>query len=329
MNTRHEHEKKQFKRLFSQEGVDQLDKRFQVLETFLTTEQHVTCREIEERLAQDGFQAGMGFVAETMELLCRFGFAHRLTFGDGPPRFEHRHLGLHHDHMVCTKCGSILEFRDEALEQQQVKLSEAYDFHLLQHKMELYGICAPCRKTRAHGISLDKAKPGESLVITGLNGGKKAQMRLTSMGLRTGDHIEVVSTQPGGQLVIAVGESRFVIGQGFSHKIQVRHPAVSEMDAQTLPNTDVSSDTPAAASPIIPLSEMKQGQEGVVVRVGGKNLLRRRILEMGINRGTRIYVEKYAPLKDPLELIVKGYHISLRVRESAHISVENVKTVEQ
>ena len=70
------------------------------------------------------------------------------------------------------------------------------------------------------------------------------------------------------------------------------------------------------------LSEMKEGETGVIVRVGGKGALRRRILEMGIVKGTKIYVDKYAPLKDPLELIVKSYHISLRVEEAAQITVE-------
>jgi Fe2+ transport system protein FeoA len=73
------------------------------------------------------------------------------------------------------------------------------------------------------------------------------------------------------------------------------------------------------------LSEMKEKQTATVVRVGGNGALRRRILEMGILKGTRIHVEKYAPLKDPVELIVKGYHISLRVEEAAQITVENVK----
>ena len=73
------------------------------------------------------------------------------------------------------------------------------------------------------------------------------------------------------------------------------------------------------------LSEMREGQTGTVARVGGNGILRRRILEMGILRGTELYVEKYAPLKDPLELIVKGYHISLRVEEAAQIRVENVR----
>ena len=73
------------------------------------------------------------------------------------------------------------------------------------------------------------------------------------------------------------------------------------------------------------LSEMKEGQTGIVVRVGGNGILRRRILEMGILKGTEVYIEKYAPLKDPMELIVKGYHISLRVEEAARITVDEVR----
>ena len=67
---------------------------------------------------------------------------------------------------------------------------------------------------------------------------------------------------------------------------------------------------------------MKEGQTGKIIRIGGKGALRRRILEMGILKGSEVYVEKYAPLKDPLELIVKGYHVSLRVKEAAQITVE-------
>lgn len=72
------------------------------------------------------------------------------------------------------------------------------------------------------------------------------------------------------------------------------------------------------------LSEMKKGETGVILKVGGNGALRRRILEMGLVKGTQIYVDKYAPLKDPLELIVKSYHISLRVEEAAQITVEKL-----
>lgn len=73
------------------------------------------------------------------------------------------------------------------------------------------------------------------------------------------------------------------------------------------------------------LSELKEKQSARIVRVGGNGSLRRRLHEMGILKGTDIFVEKYAPLKDPIELIVKGYHVSLRVEEAAQITVENVK----
>ncbi|MCD4805746.1 MAG: ferrous iron transport protein A [Desulfobacterales bacterium] len=73
------------------------------------------------------------------------------------------------------------------------------------------------------------------------------------------------------------------------------------------------------------LSEMKEGQTGTIVHVGGNGALRRRVLEMGLTKGTKIYVEKYAPLKDPLELIIKGYHISLRVEEAANITVDRTR----
>lgn len=73
------------------------------------------------------------------------------------------------------------------------------------------------------------------------------------------------------------------------------------------------------------LSEVKEGQSVVIDRIGGSGALRRRILEMGILKGVRVHVEKYAPLNDPLELVVKGNHISLRVEEAALIRVREAQ----
>ena len=75
----------------------------------------------------------------------------------------------------------------------------------------------------------------------------------------------------------------------------------------------------------IPLSRLAEGQRARIVAIGGGGALRRRIMEMGMTRGTELLVEKYAPLRDPLEVIVKGFHVSLRVEEAAQISVEVVE----
>jgi Fe2+ transport system protein FeoA len=76
------------------------------------------------------------------------------------------------------------------------------------------------------------------------------------------------------------------------------------------------------------LSELKEGQWAVIEAIGGSGALRRRILEMGIIKGVRVYVEKYAPLRDPMELIVRGTHVSLRVQEAARISIVQTDTEE-
>jgi ferrous iron transport protein A len=60
------------------------------------------------------------------------------------------------------------------------------------------------------------------------------------------------------------------------------------------------------------LSELRPGESGVVERVEGTGPFRQRLLEMGLTRGVRVEMEKTAPLGDPTEYVVKGYHISLR-----------------
>ena len=73
------------------------------------------------------------------------------------------------------------------------------------------------------------------------------------------------------------------------------------------------------------LSDLIEGQSAEIEKVGGSGAFRRRVLEMGLLKGVHVHVEKYAPLKDPLEIIVKGNHLSLRVEEAAKIIVTNAR----
>jgi len=70
------------------------------------------------------------------------------------------------------------------------------------------------------------------------------------------------------------------------------------------------------------LSQLKPGQRATIVRVGGKGQIRRRFMEMGLIRGEIVFVERIAPLGDPVEYVVKGYHLSLRRADAAGILVE-------
>lgn len=218
----HRQEKQQFKKLFKQEYIDDFEDRFNILEVFLQTEKHLTSSELIELLEENGYNFEPDFIRDTLKLMVRFGFAKKNRFNNGPVRYEHMHLGQHHDHMICTKCRKIVEFSEDRLEDLQVQIAAAHGFHMLQHKMEIYGICSECLKNRIQVMPLVMAKPGERLIIEDITGGSGAKMRLLSMGLRLKDEIEIVTNPKQGQIVVAVDFKRFILGRGLAQKIMVQ-----------------------------------------------------------------------------------------------------------
>lgn len=217
----HDQEKEQFKKLFQQEGIDRFEDRFRVLEIFLQTEGHITESDLVTRLRESGHRFEPEFVRDTLASMCHFGFAQQNRFDDGQTIYEHRHLGQHHDHMICTKCRRIFEFEDRRLEDLQMQIAEAKGFFMLQHRMEIYGICAACARERKRRMPLTNAKPGERVTIVDFSGGLRGKMRLKSMGFRVGDELEVVTNQATGQLVVAMAFKRFILGRGMAQKIMV------------------------------------------------------------------------------------------------------------
>jgi Fur family ferric uptake transcriptional regulator len=188
----HRQEKQQFKKLFKQEYIDDFEDRFNILEVFLQTEKHLTSSELIEILEKNGHNFEPDFVRDTLKL------------------------------MVCTKCRKIVEFSEDRLEDLQVQIAAAHGFHMLQHKMEIYGICSECLKNRIQIMPLVMARPGERLIIKDITGGSGARMRLLSMGLRLNDEIEIVTNPKQGQLVVAVDFKRFILGRGLAQKIMVQ-----------------------------------------------------------------------------------------------------------
>jgi len=69
------------------------------------------------------------------------------------------------------------------------------------------------------------------------------------------------------------------------------------------------------------LNELGTGERGIIERITGTGRFRHRLMEMGFVPGTEIWVEKYAPLKDPIEYVLKGYHVSLRHEEAERVLV--------
>ena len=220
--TLHKQEKEQFCKLFKQDQLTDFEDRFAVMEAFMQTDGHVSSAQMIERLNELNLQLDPEFVRDTLKLMCQYGFASKQQFDSGEILYEHLHLGQHHDHMVCAKCGTIVEVEDPGLEALQVQVAERHGFHLLQHKMEMYGICAKCMSQRRKLLPLSDAPKGERLVIARLDGGPMARARLMAMGLRMGDEVDVITNFGQGQLVVGVDYKRIVLGRGLARKLMVQ-----------------------------------------------------------------------------------------------------------
>lgn len=214
-------EKANFRALIEGDDVGNIDKRLNVIDAFLSTEEHVTLEELLKLLREKGHDYEPDFVRQCMNRWVDLGFAQKKHFDGQPPRYEHRHLGKHHDHLICTKCGKIVEFSNDEMERLQARIAAYQGFHILQHKMEIYGLCSECLKKRRPMMPLAVAKPGEKIVIKDMMGGREARARLASMGLRTGDRLEIINNNGLGRLIIGHGSTRLAIGRGIAQKIMV------------------------------------------------------------------------------------------------------------
>lgn len=76
------------------------------------------------------------------------------------------------------------------------------------------------------------------------------------------------------------------------------------------------------------LKDVKVGESATVAKLCGTGALKRRIMDMGLTKGTHVCVKKVAPLGDPIELTVRGYELSIRRDEAANVEVTDVRTGE-
>lgn len=220
----HRHDREQFERVLESFKATRIPERLAILDIFLATELHVSISEIMEMVGEARPELrDRAFLQETMAMFCQYGFAQRLDFENQEPRYEHLHLGQHHDHLICTKCGLIQEFEDNVLETLQLKIAESFDFHVLQHKTEIYGLCDQCQASREPTLPLHLAANGERVKIVKVVASREVASRLADMGLVTGVCLEVVSNHPSGPFVVIVGETRLALGSGVPQQILVTH----------------------------------------------------------------------------------------------------------
>lgn len=132
-------------RYMSERGLKSTRQRGLIIDAFFAMHGHFSVEEVWARVRQDDPRVSVATVYRTMKLLAECGLAHPRNFGDGQTRYEAAVGREHHDHLICTRCGAIIEFENDQIERMQDAVARRHGFKVTSHKMELYGLCEDCQ----------------------------------------------------------------------------------------------------------------------------------------------------------------------------------------
>lgn len=152
-------EKKIFLEHIQKAGLRRTGQRDLILEIFLSTEAHLTSEDLYWLVQKKDSSVGHTTVYRTLKLLTEAGLAREVRFGDNKTYYEHHYNHEHHDHMICTQCGRVIEFFSQEIETLQDAMAEKFDFLPTHHSLRMWGICSECQKQATTGSTPSGAQP--------------------------------------------------------------------------------------------------------------------------------------------------------------------------
>lgn len=138
---------KKFRILMKECGMNNTPQREYVIKALFSTDKHLDIDEIAQ-IIKDKYKSSISRASlyRTLTFLEEVHVVHALTIDSKSSKVYELSLREHHDHIICTKCGSITEFYDEMIEKQQKEIMLEHNFILENHNMMLYGICEMCQE---------------------------------------------------------------------------------------------------------------------------------------------------------------------------------------
>lgn len=137
-----------FKDALRDRSLKSTSQRDDIARVFFANNGHISVEELYREVKRVNPRVGYATVYRTVRLLRECGLAAERHFHDGEARFENVEHDHHHDHLICERCGRIVEFENDAIERLQEHVAQKLGFVITRHKMELYGVCAECRTGR-------------------------------------------------------------------------------------------------------------------------------------------------------------------------------------
>ncbi|WP_035290812.1 Fur family transcriptional regulator [Clostridium sp. KNHs214] len=128
-------------------GYKLTPQRRAIVSTIIENEgKHLTAEEIYDLVKEDCPEIGLATVYRTVQLLEQLCVVSKLELDDGCGRYElvHENENHKHHHLICTKCGKVIEVKDDLLEDLENKIEETYKFKIYDHSLKFYGLCRNC-----------------------------------------------------------------------------------------------------------------------------------------------------------------------------------------
>lgn len=134
-----------FKKSVSKSGYKNSIQKDYILKILYFSDEHLSAEQIVS-IAKTLYKIDMGIatVYRTVKFFESMNIVNSLDVGDGAKRYE-LSITIHHDHMICTSCGKIIEFTDDIIEEQQESVAKKNNFLLKDHIMTIYGLCESCQ----------------------------------------------------------------------------------------------------------------------------------------------------------------------------------------
>ena len=125
--------------------------RVAIAEVILGSSRHLSADDVVRALAASSSPPGKATVYRTLDVLVRSGLVVERDFGEGFRRYEPARGEPHHEHLLCTVCGRVTEFRDERLDRMTTLIAEGHRFARQRHRLVIYGVCERCQRRPSNG----------------------------------------------------------------------------------------------------------------------------------------------------------------------------------
>ncbi len=140
-------------------GVRWTNQRQVIVDTFISSNTHLTAEDLHSRVKSIDPTVSAATVYRTINMLVEIGVAQKRNFGTTSSSFEPAVTKEHHDHLICLSCAEITEFHLDAIELLQEQVAKQHGFQLVNHRLELYGLCQRCRE---RGAQIPNARPAKA-----------------------------------------------------------------------------------------------------------------------------------------------------------------------